>query len=135
MKTVKVFIVKEDDGSYSSYVDERADLPFGLIGEGTTVGEAIEEWQKSYVDAKKILERRGVEVPDIEFEFVFDVPSFLIYYSGKLTYSGLSRLTGISAAQLSHYAHGVRNPSPKTTAKIQKALNEFGIELSNLKLV
>ena len=41
----------------------------------------------------------------------------------------------ISAVQLSQYANGYRNPSPKTTAKIQDALHSFGKELSQLQLV
>lgn len=131
----KVFIVKESDGSYSSYMDERNNLPYALVGEGKTVAEAIEEWYRAYNDMKKIFEDEGEEFFETEFEFVYDVPSFLSYYSGKLTYSGLSKVTGVSASQLSHYAHGVRNPSPKTTEKIQKALNTFGRELSTLQIM
>jgi transcriptional regulator with XRE-family HTH domain len=58
-----------------------------------------------------------------------------VYYADLISYKGLSRLTGISSAQLSQYISGYRRPSPKTTAKIQSALNAFGNELSNLQLV
>lgn len=132
---VKVFISREDDGTYSMYVDDKSNLPYGLVGEGNTVEEAMAEWNEAYEDMRKIYEEDGVEFPEADFEFVYDLPSFLLYYAGKLTYSGLSRLTGVAAAQLSHYAHGVRNPSPKTTKKIQSALNAFGKELSSIHLV
>ena len=132
---VKVNIVRENDGTYSMYMDDSAKLPYGLVGEGKTVGEAIEEWNRAYENMKNLFEHKGKEFPEAEFYFAYDVPSFLLYYAGKLTFAGLSRLTGVSAAQLSHYAHGVRNPSNKTTEKIQKALNAFGQELSQIHLI
>jgi hypothetical protein len=135
MKTVKVYIVRESDGTYSSYMDDSANLPYGLVGEGATVAEAKAEWLQAYNDMKELFAQEGKEFVEANFTFVYDVPSLLLYYAGKVTYSGLSRLTGVSAAQLSQYANGYRYPSPKTTAKIQTALNAFGDELSRLQLV
>lgn len=135
MNTIKVYIVRESDGTYSSYMDDKANLPYGLVGEGSTVAEAIDEWNQAYKDMQNLFAEEGKEFVETKFSFAYDVPSFLLYYAGKLTYSGLSKLTGISAAQLSQYAHGYRNPSPKTTAKIQTALNSFGQELSQLQII
>lgn len=135
MDSIKVYIVRESDGTYSSYMDHKANLPYGLIGEGATVAEAMDEWNRSYNDMRKLFEEEGKEFVEANFFFAYDLPSFLLYYAGKLTYAGLSKLTGISAAQLSQYANGYRNPSPKTTAKIQDALHSFGKELSQLQLV
>ncbi|HBY15704.1 MAG TPA: hypothetical protein DEG90_01065 [Porphyromonadaceae bacterium] len=53
----------------------------------------------------------------------------------QLTFAGLSRITGISAAQLSQYANGYRNPSPKTTEKIQNSLHAFGDEVRAITLI
>lgn len=135
MNTVKVYIVRESDGTYSSYMDDKANLPYGLIGEGSTVAEAMDEWMRAYRDTRTLFEETGREFVEADFSFVYDLPSFLLYYAGKFTFSGLSRLTGVSAAQLSQYANGYRHPSPKTTKKIQEALNAFGQELSRLQLV
>jgi len=135
MNTVKVYIVRENDGTYSSYMDDKANLPYGLVGEGATVAEAMAEWNQAYNDMKKLFAEEGKEFVEASFTFAYDVPSFLLYYAGKLTYAGLSKLTGVSAAQLSQYANGYRNPSPKTTEKIQTALHAFGNELSQLQLV
>lgn len=135
MDTIKVYIVRESDGSYSSYMDDKVNLPYGLVGEGSTVAEAVDEWTRAYNDMRTLFEDEGKEFVEAKFSFVYDVPSFLLYYAGKLTFAGLSRLTGISAAQLSQYANGYRNPSPKTTMKIQNALHTFGNELSQLQLV
>jgi hypothetical protein len=135
MKHVKVYIVRESDGTYSSYMDEKSDLPYGLVGEGNTASEAMEQWNQAYNDMRELFAQEGKEFVEADFSFVYDVPSLLLYYAGKLTYAGLSRLTGVSAAQLSQYANGYRYPSPKTTSKIQAALNSFGNELSRLQLV
>lgn len=135
MKKVKVYIVRESDGSYSSYMDDRANLPYGLIGEGSTVVEAMNEWNRAYDDMRKIFEEEGRNFPEVNFSFAYDVPSFLLYYAGKFSFAGLSKLTGVSAAQLSQYANGYRTPSPKTTAKIQAALHAFGQELTQLQLI
>ena len=135
METIKVYIVRESDGTYSSYMDDKANLPYGLIGEGSTVAEAMDEWMQAYRDMRTLFQEEGKEFVEVDFSFAYDVPSFLLYYAGKFTFAGLSKLTGVSAAQLSQYANGYRNPSPKTTAKIQAALHAFGQELSQLQLV
>lgn len=135
MDTIKVYIVRESDGTYSSYMDEKSNLPYGLVGEGSTVADAMNEWNRAYNDMRTLFAKEGREFVEARFSFAYDVPSFLLYYAGKLTYAGLSKLTGVSAAQLSQYANGYRHPSPKTTEKIQTALHAFGQELSQLHLV
>jgi transcriptional regulator with XRE-family HTH domain len=72
---------------------------------------------------------------EASFTFVYDVPSFLSYYGGLISFKGLAKLTGISAAQLSQYATGYRYPSQKTTAKIQEGLHTIAHELSQVVLV
>ena len=123
------------DGTYSCYVDEKSNLNYGLIGEGTTVQEAINEWLAVYEAMKASYAKDGMPFVEAEFSFTYDVPSFLAYYGGLITFKGLSKLTGISAAQLSHYANGYRNPSPKTVQKIQNGLMSFAAELSQVSLV
>jgi hypothetical protein len=135
MKQVTVFLVREKDGSFSCCPGDDYDLPYGLIGEGDTVEAAIAEWYAAYDDMRKSFERDGEEFVEAEFTFAYDVPTFLIYYAGKITYAGLSKLTGISSSQLCQYAKGYRNPSLKTTKKIQNALYDFGSDLRQIRLI
>ena len=135
MIKVKAFVAREKDGSYSIFVDEKAPINYGLIGEGKTVREAIDEWNATYAAMKESYARDNMTFVEADFSFTYDVPSFLAYYGGLITFKGLSKLTGISAAQLSQYATGYRNPSPKTTAKIQEGLRAFASELSQISLV
>ena len=136
MVQVKVYLYREKDGSYSCYMDKHPELNYGLVGEGNTVQEAIDDWMKCYEGMREAFAdgERG-EFKEAEFSFAYDLASMLNYYAGRFTFAGLARITGVSAAQLSQYASGYRNPSPKTTAKIESALHTFGKELCQVTLV
>lgn len=135
MEKVRVYVCKEADGTYSCYADEKSNINYGLIGEGSSVKEAIDEWNAVYESMKKSYEKDGMPFVEANFEFTYDVPSFLSYYGGLITFKGLAKITGISAAQLSHYATGYRHPSPKTVLKIQHGLRSLASELSHVSLV
>lgn len=135
MKQVKAFIAREKDGTYSIFVDDKAPINYGLVGEGNTVEEAIADWNNTYEAMKQSYADDNMPFVEAQFTFAYDVASFLAYYGGLLSFKGLAKLTGISAAQLSQYATGYRNPSPKTTAKIQKGLHSLAKDLSQIALV
>jgi predicted RNase H-like HicB family nuclease len=135
MKTVRVFIERGKDGSYGAYMPDDNNLTYGVIGEGDTAAEAIADFKNVYEAMKASARAEGEPFEEVNFTFSYDLPSFLLYYADLISYKGLSKLTGISSAQISQYISGYRTPSPKTTAKIQAALNSFGNELSNLQLV
>jgi predicted RNase H-like HicB family nuclease len=134
MKTVRVFIERGKDGFYSAYMPDDNNLSYGVIGEGDSAAVAIADFKNVYEAMKDSARADGEPFEEVEFVFSYDVPAFLLYYAELISYKGLSNLTGISQAQISQYISGYRKPSPKTTAKIQAALNSFGEELSHLKL-
>lgn len=134
MIQVKAFVAREKDGTYSIFADEKASINYGLVGEGHTVQEAIDEWNTTYAAMKESYAKDNMPFEEATFTFTYDVPSFLAYYGSLLTFKGLAKLTGVSAAQLSQYATGYRNPSAKTTAKIQAGLQAFASELSQVSL-
>lgn len=107
-------------------------LSFNAIGEGTTAKEAHDDFM-AVVDAFCVDFPK--EIAGLQFDFSYDLASFLAYYSGKLTLAGLSRITGVAQGQLSHYITGHRNPSPRTVEKINQALHSFGAELSQLHFI
>ncbi len=135
MKAVRVFIERGKDGSFGAYMPDDNNLSYGVIGEGDSAPAAIADFKAVYEDMKQSAQAKGRAFEEVSFVFSYDLPSFLLYYADLISYKGLSRLTGISAAQLSQYISGYRSPSPKTTAKIQNALHAFGNELSQLELV
>lgn len=135
MKTVRVFIERGKDGSYGAYMPDDNNLSYGVIGDGATAADAIADFKATYEDMKSFFKEEGKPFEEVNFAFSYDIPSFLLYYADIISYKGLAKLTGVSAAQLSQYISGYRTPSPKTTEKIQKALHSFGTELSQLTLV
>lgn len=70
MITVKVYIVREQDSTYSCYMDEKANLPYGLVGEGSTVAEAMAEWHQAYNDMKELFAQEGKEFVEANFSFI-----------------------------------------------------------------
>lgn len=131
-----VTISRGKNGRYQANMDFYENLSFGLFGEGDTVDETIEDFHVCVTDMKALFDDEGKDFPDnLEFEFVYDVPSFLEYYSEKLSLAGLGRVTGINRKQLSHYLTGHRQPSPKTVKKIEETLQAFGKELSQVNFV
>ena len=132
MITVRVFIERAKDGVYSAYMPDDNFLHFNAIGEGSTAKEAQDDFL-AVVDAFRA--DFPEEIANLQFEFSYDLASFLAYYSGKLTLAGLSRITGVAQGQLSHYITGHRNPSPRTVEKISRALHSFAAELSQAHFV
>jgi len=134
---VDVFIEKGLDGTYDLHLGEQTKgLTFGLLGQGDTVQEAINDFYNSRDEIKTYYKEVGKPFPeDLEFVFKYDTASFLAYYSNVLSLAGLGRLTGIAQGQLSHYVTGRRKPSQKTVQKIEKSLHKFADEISQVQLV
>lgn len=129
MRKVNAVIERASDGTYSIYSDAE-DLGYLVTGTGETVEEAKRYFEGGYEDIKKSYARHNEPFEEVEMCYVYDVASFLNYYSNMLSLAGLSRLTGINPQQLSHYATGRRRPSPKTVKKIADAIHAFGRDMS-----
>jgi hypothetical protein len=136
MRKVNAFIERGKDGTYGVYIDLKENqLTYGIIGDGKTVIEAVDDFYHSYKEMNALYKDSGKDFEEVEFLFKYDIASFLSYYSDRLSLAGLQRITGINQGQLSHYVTGHRKPSKKTTEKIEKALHEFGNEISQVELV
>jgi len=136
METVKAFIERGNDGTYSVYVDlENNTLNYGIHGNGASAEEAVENFKSSYEEMKEFYYQKGKEFVEAKFNYVYDTASFLAYYSKVLSLAGLQRITGVNQSQLSHYVTGHRKPSPKTVGKIEKSLHAFAEEIRQVRFV
>lgn len=135
MKQVRVFVEQGTDGTYSAYLPDDDALDYGLIGEGASIEETINDFKAVYEGMKAFYAEQGKQFEEVEFKFFYDIPSFLAYYKGRLTLTGLQKLTGISQPQLSQYISGYRRPSKKTVSKIETALHSFADELRQVHFV
>ena len=73
MIKVKAFIERGNDGTYGVYVDLNENrLNYGVIGDGNTENEAIEDFYGCYEDMKKSFEKDNQYFQEAEFEFHYD---------------------------------------------------------------
>ncbi|MDR2585887.1 MAG: DNA-binding protein [Prevotellaceae bacterium] len=121
---VRVIVERGKDNKFSAFMDYY-DLEFGLAGFGNTAKEAIQDFYESYDEEKEMCQREGKSIPELEFEIQYDMSSFLDYFSGVLSKSGLETITGINQKQLWHYSSGLRKPRPSTVVHIQNSLHAF----------
>lgn len=128
---VKAIIERAGDGTYSVYMD--ADMDYLVTGTGKTAEEAIQCFKNGYEDMKAFYAAEGKHFEEVEFEYVYDVASFLSFFSKAFSLAGLSRITGINQGQLSHYMTGHRTPSRTTVEKMQRSISAFAHSLSNVK--
>lgn len=131
---VKVIIERGTDGSYGAYIGSD-NAPFGIVGDGKTVEEAKADFYNSYEEMREYYKDENKKFTECEFDFVFDVASFLEYYGNIISLAGLERLTGVNQGQLSHYVTGRRKPSRRTIIKIESKLHKFAEELNQVQLV
>lgn len=133
MKAIAV-IEKGTDGTYGVFI-ESDNVPFGAIGDGETVAEAVADFNNSIDEMRAFYAEQGKEFPELEFEFKYDTASFLQQYAYAFTLAGLERITGVNQRQLSHYINGVRKPSEKTIQKIEERLHSFGNEILSVRFI
>lgn len=130
-RKVKAIIERASDGSYSVYMDAD-DMDYLVTGTGDTAEEAIKVFMGGYEDTKTFYAQENKPFEEAEFEYVYDMASFLSYFSKAFSLAGLARITGINKSQLSHYMTGHRTPSAATVAKIQESVHAFAKELSQV---
>ena len=133
MKAIAV-IERGADGTYGVFI-ESDNVPFGALGDGKTVAEAITDFNNSVNEMREYYAETGKEFPQIDFEFKYDTASFLQHYAYAFTLAGLERIVGVNQRQLSHYINGIRKPSKATTKKIEDKLHGFGAEIASVRFV
>jgi hypothetical protein len=133
MKKIKAFIEIGKKLDYDIWSDPDAGISFGIVGQGKTIEEAKVDFTESFEDMRNYYNEEGKEFPEIEFEFVYEIQSFLKYSPFPLTW--LSDATGINKKQLSNYATEHRSPRRATLNKIQNAVNKFVADYSQVCFV
>lgn len=133
-KSINVVVERGIDSTYSAYIADD-NCEFGCIGEGNSVEETIRDFTLAVEEMKEVYQEQGKAFPEVEFNYIYDMASFLNYYAYAFTLAGLARITGVNQGQLSHYVTGHRRPSRSTVEKIENSLHEFADEIGQLKFV
>ena len=134
MEKVRIIVECGKDGKFSAFMD-CYDYDFGLAGFGNTAKEAIADFYACVEEEKTMCEKEGKTMPELEFEIRYDLTSFLDYYAGILSKSGLEKITGVNQKQLWHYSSGKRKPTRATSLRIQNNLHRFADNLKQVQFV
>ena len=126
-----VIIEKAKDGYFSCYM-ENDTLDFGLIGHGDTAAEAKTDLMTAYGELKEIEQERGNTIPELDFEFKYDLHSFFNYFN-VLNVTKLAEKTGINPSLLRQYRSGAAKAGQKQYDKLENAVHEIGGELISVK--
>ena len=135
MNKVLVILEKTSVEGYSAYLPE---LP-GCISTGNSLSDIKESIQDAVEFHIEGMKEEHLEIPeafqeDYELSYKMDIASLFDWFSGVLTKSGISRLTGMNQSLISQYASGIKRPSSKQTRKIENALHRLGQELLEIEL-
>ena len=133
MKKVRTVIERASDGSYSIYMDiEPKDMTYFITAAGDSLEDTKKDFFECYEEMREHYNEIGKYFEEVEFDFVYDVVSYLEYYSSLFTLGGLSKITGIAKGQLSHYVTGKNKPNAKNEQKILEGLRAFSRDIAQL---
>ena len=74
-----------------------------------------------------------VALGQYELNYILEASALLHSLDGIITHSAISRVTGINAKVIGHYASGYRNPRPKQREKIISGIHAISRELASYK--
>jgi len=130
----KLVIVIEKSSDYMGAYSENCE---GIYGAGAT----IEDVKKDVLNAIDIIKREFPESSwpapirdNYVIEWKINTQSFLEYYKGVLSLSGLEKITGVNQKQLSNYLNRRAVPRRKQVERINNGLHRFARELLSVTL-
>jgi len=68
---ITAIIEQNSKGRYSAYINDDR-IKFGILGEGKTVEETIEDFKIGYEEMKETYLAEGKKFQDLEFDFKYD---------------------------------------------------------------
>ena len=105
----------------------------GLVGDGKTARKAIDDFYLCYEEEKDYCRKEGKNVPELEFDFIFDIGAFFSYYFINVT--AFAEYAGINASLLRQYACGLKAPAQKTINKVREAIDKFRKDIDAGRLI
>lgn len=112
----------------SCFVEEKTGR-FRLIGYGPTVNESVKDLLLSRQEAIEC----GVDVPELEMTFKYDLWAFFDKY--PVNASLVAKQIGINPSLMRQYISGSKKPSQKRVEEIQEGIRQIGQQLAEISLV
>ena len=133
MKTV-IIIEKGKDGTYSVY-PAKGDMI--IIGEGSSVEKAKDDFMNSYNEMKEYLKEKGKNMPselnEEHFEYKYDISSLFNEFN-FINVSKFAEWLGISPSLMRHYKSGNTYISMNQVKKIEEGLHKIATQLLSVTL-
>ena len=126
--------VKREPGekNFSCYMNI-TELKTGVLGLGSSAKAAINDMMSGWQDAVADLKEDGIEVPELEIEYRFDVGSLFSYYD-FVNIAGVAREIGLNPSVMRQYAIGVRKPSEERKLQIVAGLKSLADKMQHAVL-
>ena len=116
-------IVETGKDMFACFMAGEHDGLTGLHGDGKTARKAISNFCQCYKEEKQFCQSEGKIVPELEFEFVFDIGAFFNYY--LINVSAFAEYAGMNASLLRQYACGLKSPTKVTIDKIKATIDNY----------
>ena len=128
-KKVKLLAIVErgkGKGNFSCFTPESVE-ECGFSGGGASAREAMSDTYLALQEMRELKAEEGGTLPDVEFDFRFDVGSFFDYYPIDVT--AFAKYIGMNASMLRQYVTGLREPKEDTIKRIREGINKLSEDL------
>lgn len=129
---VLVTVEKGKDGYFWCRTEDEINKGY-LTACGSDVAKAKEDLLVCLQEANEDFREQGIEMPDVEFTFKYDLQSFFNYFS-YINAAEVARRSGINTSQMRQYTSGVKNASESTYAKIADCVAEIKKDMQTATL-
>ena len=99
----------------------------GFGGAGASAREAMSDTYVALQEMSELKKEEGVTLPEVEFDFRFDVGSFFDYYPIDVT--AFAKYIGMNASVLRQYVTGLREPKEETIKRIREGIDKLSRDL------
>lgn len=108
-------------------------LKTGVLGLGSSAKAAINDMMSGWQDTVADFKDDGIEAPELEIEYRFDVGSLFSFYD-FVNIAGVAREIGINPSVMRQYAIGTRKPSIERKAEIMAGFKRLALKMQNAVL-
>ena len=125
MKQYKLIIEKNEDGFWG-----QLDKLKSVFSSGESISELLENTKEA---VNLYFEEIGKPTPEFELDLVMDIQEFF-KLNDYINITTLANRIGMNSSLLRQYSKGIKFPSVKQVAKIEKEIRKIGKELSSTEL-
>lgn len=126
-------VIEKSNDFYDAY-SENCD---GIYAAGDSIDAVKADTERAIALLKETLPESEWPAPlrgEYEVQYKLDARSFLEYYKGFISLSGLEKITGINQKQLSNYLNNHAKPRRRQAERINEGIHRFAHELLNITL-